>query len=184
MDTALFYWIYGDGHGALGALMIGLSAVGSGWSMLGLPPFLAARRTRAIAGWLTAALLVTSLAVFLLKLGFGRARPCAYLPGVRAIAFAAPTDPSFPSGHAAGTACFAAFLAVLVVRTSSSWPAWARGAAVLGLTALAFGVALSRVYLGVHFPLDAGAGLILGGIVGVLFGLRATGRVIQTPGSA
>jgi undecaprenyl-diphosphatase len=182
LDTALFYWFYGDGHGALGATMIGLSAVGSGWSMLGLPPLLALRRTRGVAGWLTVSLLVTSLAVFLLKLGFGRARPCAALPDVHAIAFVAPTDPSFPSGHAAGTACFAAFLAVLVLR--SAWPLWARATVVSALVALALGVGLSRVYLGVHFPLDVGAGAVLGAIVGVLFGLRATPRSIHTAGRA
>lgn len=182
MDTALFYWLYGDGHGALGAAMIGFSAVGSGWSMLGLPPLLALPRTRGVAARLTLALLSTSLAVFLLKLGVGRARPCMALPNVHAIAFAAPTDPSFPSGHAAGSACFAAFLAVLVLR--SGWSLAARTAATIALAALAIGVALSRVYLGVHFPLDVASGSFLGAIVGVLFGLRAAPRVIQTAGRA
>lgn len=182
MDAALFYWLYGDGHGVLGATMIGFSALGSGWSMLGLPPFLAVQRTRGVAARLTLALLSTSLVVFLLKLAVGRARPCAALPEVRAIGFAAPTDPSFPSGHAAGSACFAAFLAVLVLR--SGWPAWARAAATLGLGALAIGVALSRVYLGVHFPLDVAIGSLLGAIVGVLFGLRAAPSVIQTAARA
>lgn len=178
MDTALFLWMYGDGRGWLGAAMIGLSAAGSGWSMLGLGPWLAMRRTRAPAAWLAAALLVDALAVFLLKLCVGRVRPCAALPNVHALAFAAPTDPSFPSGHAAGAACFAAFLSVLVVR--SSWPGWARATAVGALGGFAAGVGCSRIYLGIHFPLDVGAGAALGAIVGVLFGLRAPPLAIQT----
>lgn len=178
LDTALFQWMYGDGHGLLGAAMIGLSAAGSGWGMLGLVPWLAMRRARAHAAWLAAALLADALAVFLLKAGVGRVRPCAALPNVHALAFAAPTDPSFPSGHAAGAACFAAFLSVIVVR--SGWPRWARATAVGALGAFAAGVAVSRVYLGVHFPLDVGAGAALGATLGVGFGLRAPPWSIQT----
>ena len=60
-----------------------------------------------------------------------------------------PLTASFPSGHAATAVAGAIML-------SRIWPA---GRFVLG--ALAMLIALSRIYVGVHYPLDivAGAGL-------------------------
>ncbi|MEV6804920.1 bifunctional phosphatase PAP2/diacylglycerol kinase family protein [Streptomyces sp. NPDC017248] len=61
-----------------------------------------------------------------------------------------PITTSFPSGHAASAAAFAAGVAL-------ESPAW--GAAV---APAAFSVAASRVYTGVHFPSDVLAGAALG----------------------
>jgi undecaprenyl-diphosphatase len=181
LDTELFFRIYGDGHGLIASAMIALSAVGSGWSMLGLPPFLAVRRTRLLAGSLTLALALTAIGVFMIKIAVGRVRPCVTLPGVHAHFFAAPTDGSFPSGHAAGSFCFAAYCIVLVAR--SGWSTRARIAVSAMLGALAAGIAISRVYLGVHYPFDVGAGALLGSAVGAAFGLRTRAGSIQTPPS-
>ena len=70
-------------------------------------------------------------------------------PGIRAIQTA--TGYSFPSGHAQGSA--AAYFAL---------PNANRKYGYVIAAALCLLVALSRVYLGVHYPLDVGAGLILG----------------------
>lgn len=176
MDAALMHWIYGDGSG--GALWIALSVIGSGWSMLGLVPAVAMRRTRAFAWPLLAALAVNGIVVFLLKMIVGRTRPCNALEGIHSVYFAAPTDASFPSGHAAGSFCFAAFCAVRVWQ--SQLPRRARIAIVIALFLVASGIALSRVYLGVHYPLDVAAGAILGSVIGSVFGLRVGLRSIQT----
>ncbi|GAB2892734.1 bifunctional phosphatase PAP2/diacylglycerol kinase family protein [Streptomyces deserti] len=69
-----------------------------------------------------------------------------------------PITTSFPSGHAASAAAFAAGVAL-------ESPAW--GAAVAPVAAA---VALSRVYTGVHFPSDVVAGAALG--VGAAFAVR------------
>ncbi|MGW0510172.1 phosphatase PAP2 family protein [Streptomyces olivaceoviridis] len=61
-----------------------------------------------------------------------------------------PITTSFPSGHAASAAAFATGVAL-------ESPAW--GAAV---APVAFSVAMSRVYTGVHFPSDVLAGAALG----------------------
>ncbi|WBO68493.1 bifunctional phosphatase PAP2/diacylglycerol kinase family protein [Streptomyces camelliae] len=61
-----------------------------------------------------------------------------------------PITTSFPSGHSASAAAFAAGVAL-------ESPRW--GAAV---APVAFSVALSRVYTGVHFPGDVLAGAVLG----------------------
>lgn len=75
-------------------------------------------------------------------------------------------DPSFPSDHAvvAGAACMALFF---VSRR------------IFQLTALlAILFAISRVYVGVHYPADVVAGLALGGIVAVIVWLLT--RTIAT----
>ncbi|MEU6480079.1 phosphatase PAP2 family protein [Streptomyces sp. NPDC047017] len=69
-----------------------------------------------------------------------------------------PITTSFPSGHAASAAAFAAGVAL-------ESPGW--GAAV---APVALSVAVSRVYTGVHFPSDVLAGAALG--VGAAFAVR------------
>jgi undecaprenyl-diphosphatase len=63
---------------------------------------------------------------------------------------AKPASSSFPSGHAANAAAGATALSLLFPSAQLLW--WA----------LAATVAVSRVYVGVHFPLDVLAGLTLG----------------------
>ncbi|AWW36831.1 phosphoesterase [Streptomyces sp. AS58] len=70
-----------------------------------------------------------------------------------------PVTTSFPSGHSASAAAFAAGVAL-------ESPAW--GSVV---APVAFSVAMSRVYTGVHFPSDVLAGAALG--VGAAFVVRA-----------
>jgi undecaprenyl-diphosphatase len=66
---------------------------------------------------------------------------------------------SFPSEHAAQAAAIYLALALLV---GAGWPAAWRRLLVVAGTALAVVVSASRVYLGVHYPTDVAAGLLLG----------------------
>jgi undecaprenyl-diphosphatase len=66
---------------------------------------------------------------------------------------------SFPSGHAASSFAAATVLAfALTRRRAVTW-------------ALAVAVALSRIYIGVHYPLD----VVVGALIGVLIGVLVTG---------
>jgi len=89
-----------------------------------------------------------------LKRYFARARPAVAEMLRRAHGY------SFPSGHAMGSAVAFAALAYLAYRAAKSWSA---AAAALALAAtLIASVALSRVYLGVHWVSDVAAGITAG----------------------
>jgi undecaprenyl-diphosphatase len=127
-----------------GPLLVAIGLAADAWSRR--PP---------IAGIAAAiATVAASLVVTPLKDAFGRARPDGSL-------VALPDNPSFPSGHSA--TAFAAATAVAIV--SPKLRPW--------VLALAAGVALSRLYLRVHFPLDVLAGALLGAGVGALAALAA-----------
>jgi len=67
---------------------------------------------------------------------------------------------SFPSGHSMGSAAVFSALAYLAIRALRTWRA--RSAAVALAITLIVSVALSRVYLGVHWISDIGAGVSCG----------------------
>lgn len=97
----------------------------------------------------------------LLKVGIRRDRPCDRLGKVEKRV--APGDRfSFPSGHTA-----AAF--VMATLLSSFFPGLA-----VPIHLWALGVGFSRVYLGVHYPTDVLAGMLLGILSGTM-GFRLVG---------
>jgi undecaprenyl-diphosphatase len=126
-------------------------------------------RRRAPLAFLAAgtATMSASLLVVPLKELFERDRPPEADPLLGSLV-ALPDSHSFPSGHAA--AAFAAATAVAIL--SPRMRPYALG--------LAAAVALSRVYLRVHFPLDVVAGALLGAALGTLAALIAL-RLARAP---
>jgi undecaprenyl-diphosphatase len=120
----------------------------------------ASRRRLLPAGALAAgaAAAFAGIAVLLLKALFDRPRPPVAHTGLDPIGLV-PGSASFPSGHAA--TAFAAAVAVGIVHPRLRLP-------LLGLATL---VALSRVYLGVHYGSDVLAGTALGVAIGLATGL-------------
>jgi len=167
IDVRALLAIYGGDSGAWAGAMIVFTLVGGGWSATALLPMMCYGRTRLFAASLAIAIAVQATLVWAIKLAVGRVRP--WLALGLAPPIGAPRDGSFPSGHAAGSFCVAAFLAVAL---PVAWPhsrgrARALAAATLAVAAL---VALSRVYLGAHFPGDVLAGSLLGALVGAAIG--------------
>lgn len=165
VDVRALLSVYGGAHGRWSWAMIALTVLGSGWAALFLVPMLWHARTRRFAGALAAAIAVQATAVWALKLAFGRVRPWIALGLPPPIG--TPSDFSFPSGHAAGSFCVAAFLAVALPAAwpGAPWRARVTGALAVVLAAL---IALSRVYLGAHFPSDVLGGALLGALVGAV----------------
>lgn len=128
--------------------------------------------------WRLAALsLVLSLAAAdliasqLLKPLIGRERPCHVIEGVRLLVGCGGRN-GFPSNHAANAGALAAALGLFFPRT------------LLVTIPAALLIAWSRVYVGVHYPADALAGLLLGGLAGTGVALatqRLGHRFIRPP---
>jgi len=112
---------------------------------------LLARQWRAML-FAGSALLGTALANGLLKALFARTRPEVLLEPLGSF--------SFPSGHS--SAAFAFFL-VLGVLAGRAQPARLRLTWLLVASLPALAIALSRIYLGVHWPTDILAGALLAG---------------------
>jgi membrane-associated phospholipid phosphatase len=188
LDLRAFLAIYGGSSGPWGPAMLGLTVLGAGYAAWALLPFALWRRTRRFALALAAAVATQAVLVWALKALLGRVRPWLVL-GLPA-PWGHPHDGSFPSGHAAGSFCVAAFL----VAALPALPAFSRRTSLaralsfalsLAVIALAGFIALSRVYLGAHFPSDVLAGALLGGAIGARAGQRYAAQraiLVSIPG--
>lgn len=157
LDRDVFTWVVENRVEPLDWLLVTLSAAGqAGLVWIALAPLLArwARKPVLFTTVVTAATVwAADLLAIALKGAFDRERPYEVV---------AAADPllrwdiggSLPSGHAATSAAGAFILAYLL----------GRGGLVLALLAVAIG--FSRVYVGVHYPLDVLAGALLGLAVG------------------
>lgn len=97
----------------------------------------------------------------ILKLSVNRARPWQSYPDMgfhefhKSLGVREPSDSSFPSGHTA--ALFAAAVALTIYFKAKGLPA----------LVIAFVVALSRIYLCMHYPSDVLGGIVIGSACGV-----------------
>lgn len=118
------------------------------------------RAALSMAGLLVAVLAVSDAVTYrFLKPTFARERPCHVLEDVRTLSDYCGGDFGFPSNHAANGAA-------VVTAVTLALPRPRRKAAVF-FALLAGLVGFSRVYLGVHYPMDIAAGFCFGIALGV-----------------
>ncbi len=165
-DVSVLHWILDHVHNAfLDALMPIITLFGDGgifWIAVALA-LMIFRKTRKMGFSMGLALLIgVILGNGVLKNVVGRIRPYDYDPTLVSILKRLPSDLSFPSGHT--LASFEAATAIFI--RNKKW-----GVPALVLAVL---IALSRLYVTVHYPTDVIAGLLLG----VLFAIVAC-RVID-----
>ncbi|HEY9245310.1 MAG TPA: phosphatase PAP2 family protein [Candidatus Methanoperedens sp.] len=118
------------------------------------------RKEKKLALLMTAGIIAGAMFTYPLKFFIDRARPYDEISSVRVLT-PLESDPSFPSAHTEMS-----FLAATVA--SRFHPEFSKY-----LYAFSFVVAISRVYVGVHFPTDAVGGVIIGLIIGKLMILLA-----------
>lgn len=160
LDERLFKWANARlARPALDRLFRTVTELGSLWASLGAGAVLAAGGRRREARGAVAAASVTWGLGQALKRVFGRARPYD-APGGSRLLIGRPRGTSWPSSHPAVLLTF-----VTVAARDLDLPPSVRG----GLAGLAAVVGASRVYLGVHYPSDVAAGLLLGRAVADLW---------------
>ena len=159
LDHRLYRTLNAGGGPAADRFFRAITETGSIWASVGAAAVLAGRgHRRAAVDGLGAAGAMWAVGQVAKKL-YRRPRPYEALPPTRLL-IAKPSGTSWPSSH---PAVLLAFLTVSLRDLGA--PASARAAA----SGLAGVVAVSRVYLGVHFPSDVLGGLLLGRAVADLW---------------
>lgn len=134
-----------------------LGNAGAVWVVMGLLAFfLGGKKGRRVAVMIFIAVIISDLTTEVaLKKLIMRPRPFNTLSQVRTLV-AKPGSFSFPSGHAA-----VSFTVAMVMAHN-----YRNSAGLFFL--LALGIAFSRIYVGVHFPLDVLGGIVIGLILGLI----------------
>jgi len=153
-----FAWLSGlaKDSPARRVLAVILAHSGDSWFLLpvlGLVWWLSNGEWKTLALAMILGIVLTALVVFVIKLSVRRSRPQGEWGKIYRS-----TDPhSFPSGHAAR----AMMLAVVAAGLGLPW---------LGLLLLIWAplVGMARVALGVHYPSDVAAGMVVGALMGLL----------------
>lgn len=165
-NTILFYLINnGMDNNVLDFLMPLLTNFGSviAWAVAcGLLFVFGGEKGKKVAILGLTALFVSNVVVFLLKFTIAEPRPFLTLPNVDLLV---PENEiySFPSGHTASS-----FAAAVVIGLSYKLKLRSQSYRLIyPLLTFAVVIGFSRVYVGVHYPLD----VIFGAIVGILSGL-------------
>ncbi len=165
------------------SLLTSVSAVGTAVGGAPVLPILVAlialafavRRNWLVVGFAVFVLTIESATYRLTTLAVPRHRP--FVERLEDL----PVNASYPSGHtAASIAVYAGIVFMLASGISHRGLRIAAWAAALVLPAY---VAMSRMYRGMHHPLDVAGGLVIGvgAVIVLLFACRAAGAAVKAP---
>ena len=157
-DDAILHWVAAHQVGWVHAAMLQVTALGTGVVVMMVVA------VAALFLWLTrhkhsaALLLVTTTVGILinsmLKDVFHRTRPSIFPSGIEVF------SSSFPSGHSMSAAIVYGTVAYLAARLQRH--RWSRVVTAIVALLLIVLIAASRIYLGVHYPSDTVAGMVIG----------------------
>jgi undecaprenyl-diphosphatase len=157
-DDMVLKWMGAHHTKLLDALMLEITALGTGTVVLMIvcvsALFLGVTRHRYSALLLIVATAGGLALNMVLKLFFDRPRPQVFDWGTNAV------SSSFPSGHAMSATIVYSTVAYLLARLYKR--RWARALTLIAATFVIIAICLSRIYLGVHYPSDVAAGVIIG----------------------
>ena len=157
LEVDLIRWMVALEKIPLNRGMILLTRLGDGWLWGGIGIWLFSLNTPTSRRALWAEVLagITASLIFVLtKRITGRPRPCEGRTDLRPI-ISAPDYYSFPSGHS-----------INAFAISTAIDPYIPDPLGYGLLVIAFGIALSRVYLRLHYPTDVLVGSFLGFLIG------------------
>ncbi|HZK79071.1 MAG TPA: phosphatase PAP2 family protein [Gemmatimonadaceae bacterium] len=157
-DDAVLRWMAAHHTTFLDTAMLEITSLGTGVAVLMIVGvaalFLSLTHHRYSAALLLAATAGGNLLNLVLKVFFGRPRPHIFAWGTHAL------SSSFPSGHAMSAAIVYSTVAYLAARLQKR--IWSRVLTLLVAAIVIVATSASRVYLGVHYPSDVVAGVIIG----------------------
>lgn len=162
-EMDLLYWFQSIHHPILDKIVVAITSLGNSgifWILLTIAMLILCKDKR--VAWTSALALVFSLLIIniFLKNTVMRVRPC-WIDTSVPLLVKNPSDYSFPSGHS--SASFASAVSIVqYVRYRK------QGVAAVILAAM---IAVTRMYVFVHFPTDVLVGTLLGIIEALLAGL-------------
>lgn len=157
-DDAILHWVGAHQVQWLHVAMIQVTALGTGVVVMMVVAvaalFLWLTRHRHSAALLLVTTVVGILINSMLKDVFHRDRPSVFSSGVEVF------SSSFPSGHSMSAAIVYGTVAYLAARLQKKH--WSRVVTAAIALLLILLIASSRIYLGVHYPSDTLAGMVIG----------------------
>lgn len=157
-DDAVLVWMARHHTHLLDTVMLEITALGTGTVVLTIAGiaglFLGLTHHKYSALLLLASTAGGIVLDALLKIGFDRPRPHIIVWGTNAV------SSSFPSGHAMSSAIVYGTVAYLAARLHKT--IWARVVTMVAALLVIVAICISRLYLGVHYPTDVLAGVIIG----------------------